>query len=74
MFSLFIDVIIFFDVIICFGCYTFINVMSINVTILFQMLHAIKMFGANLDEYLHLLLPPVVKLFDSANVPINVRK
>lgn len=39
-----------------------------------KMLHAIKMFGANLDEYLHLLLPPVVKLFDSVDIPVNVRK
>ena len=32
------------------------------------------MFGSSLDDYLHLLVPPVVKLFDSADIPFAVRK
>lgn len=35
---------------------------------------AIQLFGANLDDYLHLLLPPVVKLFDAPDVPLQARK
>ena len=42
--------------------------------LLFQLLNALQLFGANLDDYLHLLLPPVVKLFDSTEVPIPVRR
>ncbi|TRY96882.1 hypothetical protein DNTS_015423 [Danionella cerebrum] len=38
------------------------------------LLLAIQLFGANLDDYLHLLLPPVVKLFDAADVPLTARK
>ncbi|XP_033096355.1 serine/threonine-protein kinase mTOR-like [Anneissia japonica] len=37
------------------------------------LLGAMQKFGANLDDYLHLLLPPVVKLFDSHEVPMDVR-
>lgn len=40
----------------------------------FQLLMAIQLFGANLDDYLHLLLPPIVKLFDAPDVPLQVRK
>lgn len=39
-----------------------------------QMLNAIQLFGANLDDYLHLLLPPIVKLFDANDVPLQARK
>ncbi|RXN12610.1 serine threonine- kinase mTOR [Labeo rohita] len=39
-----------------------------------KMLMAIQLFGANLDDYLHLLLPPVVKLFDAPDVPLQARK
>ncbi|XP_064598762.1 serine/threonine-protein kinase mTOR-like [Liolophura sinensis] len=39
-----------------------------------KLLNALQLFGANLDDYLHLLLPPVVKLFDSQDVPMNVRR
>lgn len=39
-----------------------------------QLLNAIQLFGANLDDYLHLLLPPVVKLFDAPDVPLQARK
>ena len=40
----------------------------------FQLLNAMQNFGANLDDYLHLLLPPVVKLFDSPDIPLPVRR
>lgn len=40
----------------------------------FQLLNAIQLFGANLDDYLHLLLPPIVKLFDAPDVPLQARK
>ncbi|XP_053547426.1 serine/threonine-protein kinase mTOR isoform X7 [Bombina bombina] len=43
-----------------------------NVTI--KLLNAIQMFGANLDDYLHLLLPPIVKLFDASDSPVQARK
>ncbi|KAK3104575.1 hypothetical protein FSP39_005244 [Pinctada imbricata] len=39
-----------------------------------KLLNALQLFGANLDDYLHLLLPPVVRLFDSQEIPIPVRK
>ncbi|XP_010773847.1 serine/threonine-protein kinase mTOR-like [Notothenia coriiceps] len=39
-----------------------------------KMLNAIQLFGANLDDYLHLLLPPIVKLFDANDVPLQARK
>ena len=32
------------------------------------------MFGSSLDDYLHLLVPPVVKLFDSSDIPLTVRR
>ncbi|WAR26259.1 MTOR-like protein [Mya arenaria] len=35
-----------------------------------KLLTALQLFGANLDDYLHLLLPPVVKMFDSSDIPI----
>jgi len=37
-------------------------------------MNALQKFGTNLDEFLHLLLPPIVKLLDSTEVPINVKK
>ncbi|ESO95689.1 hypothetical protein LOTGIDRAFT_214800 [Lottia gigantea] len=39
-----------------------------------ELLDALQLFGANLDDYLHLLLPPVIKLFDSPEIPMAVRK
>ncbi|KAB0400137.1 hypothetical protein E2I00_010282, partial [Balaenoptera physalus] len=39
-----------------------------------KLLAAIQLFGANLDDYLHLLLPPIVKLFDAPEVPLPSRK
>ncbi|XP_071445181.1 serine/threonine-protein kinase mTOR [Hetaerina americana] len=41
-----------------------------NVTI--KLLSALQKFGNNLDDYLHLILPPVVRLFDSSEVPLAV--
>lgn len=43
-------------------------------TLYLQLLNAIQLFGANLDDYLHLLLPPIVKLFDAPDVPLQARK
>ena len=44
------------------------------VCFILQLLNAIQLFGANLDDYLHLLLPPIVKLFDAPDVPLQARK
>ena len=33
----------------------------------------LKKFGANLDDYLHILLPPMVKLFDGPDIPLPVQ-
>lgn len=38
------------------------------------MLNALQKFGNTLEEYLHMILPPVVRLFDSVDVPFNVSK
>ena len=38
-----------------------------------KLLTAIQKFGNTLSDYLHLFLPPMVKLFDS-DVPIDIRK
>lgn len=37
-----------------------------------KLLQALQRFGNNLDEYLHLILPPIVKLFDSPDVSAPV--
>lgn len=47
---------------------------SLGLCSLLQLLAAIQLFGANLDDYLHLLLPPIVKLFDAPEVPLPSRK
>ncbi|XP_060066726.1 serine/threonine-protein kinase mTOR-like [Ylistrum balloti] len=39
-----------------------------------KLLNALQLFGANLDDYLHLILPPVVRLLDGTDVPLSVRK
>ena len=39
-----------------------------------QLLKALELFDGNLDDYLHLLLPPVVKLFDNPENPIHIRR
>ena len=35
-------------------------------------LHALEVFGTNLDDYLHLIIPAVVKLFEQVDVSVNV--
>jgi serine/threonine-protein kinase mTOR len=37
-----------------------------------KLLQALQMFGNNLDDYLHLIVPPLVKLFDPTDLPHNV--
>jgi hypothetical protein len=37
-------------------------------------LNALQKFGTNLDEFLHLLLPPIVKLLDAPDVPFSVKR
>lgn len=54
-------------------CVTEQHVCSLTLPLL-QLLNAIQLFGANLDDYLHLLLPPIVKLFDAPDVPLQARK
>eukprot|EP01135_Chromosphaera_perkinsii_P003113 Nk52_evm2s236 gene=Nk52_evmTU2s236 len=38
-----------------------------------KVLHAFEVFGQNLDDYLHLIIPPVVKLFEDPLIPMDVR-
>ncbi|UYV65261.1 MTOR [Cordylochernes scorpioides] len=38
------------------------------------LLTALQKFGPCLDDFLHLILPPVVKLFDAPDVPLPVKK
>ncbi|KAJ8022045.1 Serine/threonine-protein kinase mTOR [Holothuria leucospilota] len=47
---------------------------SPNKTVTTKLLNGVQRFGPNLDDYMHLLLPPIVKLFDSSDVPLPVRK
>ena len=37
-------------------------------------LHALALFGSNLEEYLHLIIPAMVKLFEKADTPLHIRK
>ncbi|XP_014771975.1 serine/threonine-protein kinase mTOR isoform X1 [Octopus bimaculoides] len=39
-----------------------------------QLLEVLQLFGSSLDDCLHVLLPYIIKLFDSNDVPLNVRK
>ncbi|QQP56713.1 Serine/threonine-protein kinase TOR, partial [Caligus rogercresseyi] len=39
-----------------------------------KLLAALQKFGNTLDDYIHLILPPIVKLFDSPEVNIPTRK
>lgn len=41
---------------------------------LVQMLKALQMCGANLDDYLHLLVPQVVKAYDVPDNPVDLRR
>lgn len=39
-----------------------------------KLLNALQQFGASLEDYLHLILPPIVKLFDARDSPQKVRE
>lgn len=39
-----------------------------------KVLHGMTIFGSNLEEYLHLIVPVIVKLFEKLDVPVSVRK
>ncbi|KOX79033.1 Serine/threonine-protein kinase mTOR [Melipona quadrifasciata] len=39
-----------------------------------KLLQALQKFGNNLDNYLHLVLPPIVKFFHATDCPITVNK
>ncbi|CAH0563403.1 unnamed protein product [Brassicogethes aeneus] len=39
-----------------------------------KLLEALHKFGNNLDDYMHLILPPIVKLFDAEDCPTAVSK
>ncbi|CAL4086221.1 unnamed protein product, partial [Meganyctiphanes norvegica] len=39
-----------------------------------KLLLAFQKFGATLEEFLHMILPHIVKLFDATDVPYSVRK
>jgi FKBP12-rapamycin complex-associated protein len=43
-----------------------------NIT--FILLNALKKFGGSMNDYIHLLLPRIVVLFDSTDVPMKVRQ
>ncbi|KAL3272654.1 hypothetical protein HHI36_014119 [Cryptolaemus montrouzieri] len=39
-----------------------------------KLLWVLHSFGNSLEDYLHLILPPIVRLFDAKDVPMNVSK
>ncbi|CAG9812455.1 unnamed protein product [Phaedon cochleariae] len=39
-----------------------------------KLLVAMHKFGNNLEDYMHLILPPIVRLFDAPDCPVNVSK
>ena len=41
---------------------------------LLRMLQALNVFGANLEEYMHLVLPVIVTLYERADAPLAVRR
>lgn len=45
---------------------------SKNRTVTMKLLSALQKFGDNLDDYLHLIIPPIVKLFEPIDIPQNV--
>lgn len=45
---------------------------SKNRSVTIKLLIALQKFGDNLDDYLHLIIPPIVKLFEPNDVPQNV--
>lgn len=38
-----------------------------------HVLHALEVFGTNLDDYVHLIAPVLVSLFEKLNVPLEVQ-
>lgn len=45
-----------------------------NKAVTTKLLQALQKFGTNLDDYLHLIIPPIMKLCDAQDVPEVVRK
>lgn len=45
---------------------------SKNRAVTMKLLTALQKFGDNLDDFLHLIIPPIVKLFEPIDVPQNV--
>lgn len=45
---------------------------SKNKSVTMKLLAALQKFGDNLDDYLHLIIPPIVKLFEPIDLPQNV--
>ena len=39
-----------------------------------KLLSALQKFGSTLNDYMHLFLPPIVRLFDSPEVPMGIRR
>ncbi|KAI7861526.1 armadillo-type protein [Spinellus fusiger] len=39
-----------------------------------KVLHAFVVFGSNIEEYMHLVIPAVVKFFEKPDAPVPVRK
>lgn len=39
-----------------------------------KVLHAFVVFGANIEEYMHLVIPVVVKFFEKPDAPVSVRR
>ncbi len=53
--------------------YTYDYVYNFNYFLCFQMMSALQLCGASLDDYLHLLVPPIVKVMGASN-QLEVRK
>lgn len=39
-----------------------------------KVLHAFGIFGSSLEEYLHLIIPAIVRTFEKVDVPVGLRK
>nr|CAB3264065.1 serine/threonine-protein kinase mTOR-like [Phallusia mammillata] len=46
---------------------------SMGKTVTLQLLHAMQVFGTNLDDYSHILLPPMLQQLRAAETPTNIR-
>uniref|UniRef100_H2Y9G6 Serine/threonine-protein kinase TOR n=1 Tax=Ciona savignyi TaxID=51511 RepID=H2Y9G6_CIOSA len=42
-------------------------------TVTLQLLHALEVFGVNMDDYSHILLPPMMQLLRAHDTPINIK-